>query len=667
MHNYLKVLILSMALLLLSSSIAHAGGPLVVSNGKIISYGDNPLIYRYDKGMLGKFTNAEIVAIIEDLFSDWENIPTANVKFQQDSPGFLDEDINETNFLPILEPNGLLGYTPIVFDEDGELTEALLGAGTKNAVLGFAGPREFSSMSPIVILESQAVYNGRFINGIDSGSSDRETSVESLMGTIIHETGHAFGLDHSQINVEAISPTASLTLRESVPLMFPVAVNDLFLIRRDDASAASLLHPDESALAGFGSIEGSVFRQNGSTPVLGANVIARNVNDPQLEAVSCVSDYLTNNTGSYKLFALPPGDYTLEIEPIDVSFTGGSGVGPYSQSEGDISFQNPVPSGFYTGPGKPITTNENLALTISVAAGQTVTGANIVASTSGTSTSSSSTSGGSTTSSTSSSSSGTGISESEPNDSQDQAQIVTIPATISGNAAFGDPGDIELETEDGLTLVISDLFKFTLSEATTLKAKLTNESSSDNDDLDLILLDANGPELALTDNSSLNGNANELINTALPPGTYLLGIGAFSGSTSYVLEISTVESPTITLSGPETVIVSDLTKKKNKFKVQVDASNFMSKSKCEVIQSDNITAKIKPKKFKLNHKKTRKKLRVKIPFIEVLDLVESDTQETLTISVFCTNGANDIIDILITPSSDDLGFKINDRKWNLRK
>lgn len=360
-------------------SSVNAGGPLIVKDGIGISYGSRPFLYRYDQGPLGMFSNSEAVTIIESLFMDWEGVKTAKIDFKQDNPGFLSSDITQNNFSPILDPPSLLGYTPIVFDTDGSIVDAFIGTGSNNSVLGFAGPVTVNS-GPLanLIAESQAVFNGRFVNGI-SNSSDRETSVDAFKGTVIHEVGHGIGLDHSQINVEAINMGASQEIRDSVPLEFPVAVNDLFLIRRDDASSLSLLYPNNTELANFGKIEGKVFKQDAMTPVLGANVIARNINNSKLEAISCVSDFLKTNTGSFTLFALPPGNYKVELEPIDVSFTGGSGVGPYSMDAGDISFQAPVPKGFYTGSNLPITSDGSKALVLNVQAGQTLSNINIVA------------------------------------------------------------------------------------------------------------------------------------------------------------------------------------------------------------------------------------------------------------------------------------------------
>ena len=305
MKKTFLILILTFSTFVFSGLLnVQAGGPLVVKGNMSVTYGTRPYIYRYDKGTLGMFSNSETVAIIEDLYMSWQSVKTTEIKFEMDNPGFLDFDITSSNYKTILDSKDLLGYTPVIFDTDGSILDLFLGKGAGNTVLGLSGPVTVNS-GPLAnqIAESQAVFNGRFVNGIKT-PSDPESSIDSLKGTIIHETGHGLGLDHSQINIEAIKAGATQELRDAVPLMFPVAVNELSLIRRDDASAISFLYPNDSELGGFGRIDGKVLRQDGKTPVLGANVIAKNINDSKLEAISCVSDFLKNNTGSFTLFAV---------------------------------------------------------------------------------------------------------------------------------------------------------------------------------------------------------------------------------------------------------------------------------------------------------------------------------------------------------------------------
>ena len=641
MRKSLLLIVLIFVYLLTLQENANAGGPLVVKGGKAITYGKRPLLYRYDKGPLGMFSNAQAIAIFEELYHDWEAISTTEVKFERDNPGSLSFDVDASNFDPILKSEDLLNYTPVVFDNDGTLLDAFLGMGAGNNVLGLSGPITVSS-GPLVnqIAESQAIFNGRFVNGIDT-PSDPESTVDSFKGTIIHETGHGLGLDHSQINVEAIKPGASQDIRDKVPLMFPVAVNDLFLIRRDDKSAISFLYPNQSNISMFGKIEGTVFRKNGTTPVLGANVIAKNVDDPTLETISCVSDYLKTNTGTYTLFAVPPGKYKIEIEPVDLAFTGASGVGPYSETKSSESFQDPVPKGFYTGSNKPISTDPNEALVVEIAAGQTINDVNIVAAET-------------IVPNSSGSSSISTVNEVEPNDSPDTAQIVHIPVTISGHASKSDDGEIQLSSDTGSKLIVSDLYKFTVTKKTDIVAVLSNDSDLPDNDLDLALFDETAN--MIIDSSSQTGNVDELITRSLSPGTYILGVGAFSGSTSYKLKITTSEQqvalPSLSLQGSDTLILKP--SRVNKIVLQAKATNFASNSKCKVSASNNSLVRVRPTNFSLNQKVTKKRITVSVPVSEALKLISNKSQETVTINIICNNSTKDEFDVVITSSIDNI-------------
>lgn len=638
----IKLILLVVVGLLLANfqNIANAGGPLVVKDGIPVVY-NGPLVYRFDQGPLGKFSNSEARALIEDLLNDWEAVNTATITFQRDNPDSLDADIDENNFGPVLTGNSLLGFTAIVFDADGGLLDAFLGAGARNQVLGLAGPITLNS-GPLSgqIAESQAIFNGRFIDGVNSASNP-ESDDDTFKGTIIHEFGHAFGLDHTQINVEAIQSGASNSIRESVPLMFPIAVNSLFEIKRDDQSAVALLYPENNALNSFGSIEGKVLRSNGSTPVQGANVIARRIDDSQNEAVSCVSDFLLQNNGEYRLFGLTPGQYRIEIEPIDLNFTGGSGVGPFSASKTDQSFQNPVPEGFFAGPNQPITTVENEALVINVSAGQKITGQDIIASTQVTTSSTSSSTGGTT-------------NENEPNNTVGTAQVVTPPITINGAASSTDTGEIELGSDTGAMVVISDLFKFTLGNDSNLNALLTIDSTNSTDDLDLVLLDEFATEIL--DSSSQTGNDDELITGLLEAGTYLIGVGAFEGSSSYSLELTTITeagTPFISIAGPESIVLNP-SGKKNRVKLEVTGFNITNRTKCSISNTGNAQVRTKPRNLKLTKNKSKRRIKVRVPKSESLSLIQNNQEATTTIQVQCDNGATDEFSIDILPNTDSL-------------
>jgi hypothetical protein len=171
------------------------------------------------------------------------------------------------------------------------------------------------------------------------------TAVERGM---VHEFGHALGLDHSQVNEATASDGAGGGARHpSMMSPLPTAAEDAFVeLTPDDIAWIRFLYPTSRTQEQAGIIIGRVVRDG--RPVLGANVVVSRVGsrgDPHAAAsrmrVSCVSDYLREQEGTFRV-AVEPGVYRLRVEPIREDFTAGSSVGPYSDTSASLSFINPV-------------------------------------------------------------------------------------------------------------------------------------------------------------------------------------------------------------------------------------------------------------------------------------------------------------------------------------
>lgn len=339
-----KTAVLSILCVFLCVSHVYAGGPLNTFNGRGMVYRDLPVNYHVDLTDLGVFSNEQAVTLTREGFQVWEDVETATIYFQK---GVLPEPVTVNNYSTYLD-NHNDGYSPIVFDTDGAIIDAEYGAGSSETILGFAG----SAFNPQTgyYQEGVAVLNGRFTY----------LGYEAFKGTFIHEFGHFIGLDHSQINI-GYARDGDPATDIYVPTMYPQSVTDdaaLAVLHPDDKAALTLLYPASNAMSVYGKIQGRLLWEDRG-PVLGANVVVINLDDPDMLQFSSVSDYYQQRNGFFEMLVLP-GSYRIGIEPVDSQFFAGSRVGPYTKNAFDISFSSPVKTTLY-------------ADTIEISAGETKT------------------------------------------------------------------------------------------------------------------------------------------------------------------------------------------------------------------------------------------------------------------------------------------------------
>jgi uncharacterized protein (TIGR03437 family) len=151
---------------------------------------------------------------------------------------------------------------------------------------------------------------------------------ESFFMTLVHEIGHAIGLQHTFTSA-TMSTAVSRATNRARPL------------DADDIAGISLLYPAGGFPAGYGSIGGHVTM--GGLGVHLASVVAILPNG------SAVGN-LTNPDGSYQIDGLPPGNYWVYVHPLPPT---AYIIPPLDPNNNPVSPSGPFVSTFYPGARNP--------------------------------------------------------------------------------------------------------------------------------------------------------------------------------------------------------------------------------------------------------------------------------------------------------------------------
>jgi hypothetical protein len=341
---FLSRLAVACGIILFFAMLSQAGGPQYVAGtsyfdpavaGTPLVWPQGQIIYFTDQGDLSPILpNASANSLVADAFSQWTSVPTAALTAT--NGGQMAEDVNGANL--VLDSNGAItapaDIAPsatskpvgIVYDYDGSVTNALVGAGAgdagqcfSNAVFG--GPDNFGE-------EAAFQHALVVINGQCAQQSSQLTDVEYRLVRVL---GNVLGLGWSQLNLNVVTghPAATADDRAGFPLMHytdqlncvPITLcyASPYQPAMDDVAAVSRLYPVTAGNSGnfpgkqvFSSttarIHGSVwFTDRSGNPtqsMQGVNVVARWI-DPTThqpstrQSASSASGFLfTGNAGN---------------------------------------------------------------------------------------------------------------------------------------------------------------------------------------------------------------------------------------------------------------------------------------------------------------------------------------------------------------------------------
>ncbi|HKU23858.1 MAG TPA: hypothetical protein VJQ54_00225, partial [Candidatus Sulfotelmatobacter sp.] len=404
-HVFLLRLASIVVTILLSVHISYAGGPKNIAgtvdfdpsvSGQPLTWQNGRISYFTDQGNLSPILpNSSANTLVANSFAVWSAVPTAALAIT--NSGALAEDVSGANVVhnadgSISIPNDIqptASGTPIgiVYDYDGAVTNALLGAGAGdrsqcfyNAVFG--GDDNYGSLATFE--HALIVINGQ--------CAQQSSQVTDMQYRLVRTIGTVLGLGWSQLNgnVQTGSPPPTSDDYAGFPVMHyfdlwncvPITLCDpnAYQLSMDDMAAISRLYPvtpeNQSAFPGKRVLATSTARIHGSVwftdnhaaraqPMQGVNVVARWI-DPATGkpshrfAASSVSGFLyTGNQGNpitgtedalgdplarwgsqdaaFEGFfdlaglLLPNGgtaQYQLSVEGLDSQWS--AGVGPYS-------------------------------------------------------------------------------------------------------------------------------------------------------------------------------------------------------------------------------------------------------------------------------------------------------------------------------------------------
>jgi len=349
-----------LALSLLAGA-AQAAGPLYTtdtnppvplkwdtSRGPIPVWTDGGEAFTFDFDGVTPFITIERAnEITQFAFDQWNNVATST--FEAQVAGTIESqtgiaDVTGANAEEIYFVENGYGFW-VNYDTDGSLLEDFFGV-PRTAVLGIAFP-EFDDGNGTII-EATAVINGWFVH-------EDDTEGNFVAGVFTHEFGHAINLSHSQVNGPMVyssftfspyypgvpgcglDPVHRWDYPPSVPnradpawieTMYPF-INSIALAGQeqstvdhaDDQAAISNLYPTADYMATRGSISGTLRLKDGKTEYSGINIIARNIDNPMMDAVSAMSGDATQGKlgpdGRFTINNLTPGaSYVVYTEQI---------------------------------------------------------------------------------------------------------------------------------------------------------------------------------------------------------------------------------------------------------------------------------------------------------------------------------------------------------------
>lgn len=280
-----------------------------------------------------------LLSVLRQAADNWNSVDTSALRI---AFGGLFDPTKTTQKAPHIEIQFTDELPPGVLGEGGPVTSSAKGGGPSSL-----GSIQTGASGPFVPILTSVVY----LNSDLSGQASYGTP---FLMTVVHEIGHALGLQHTFTSA-AMSVEVTRATTHSAP------------IAADDVAGISWLYPNSGFATSFGSISGQVTMSGSGVPM--ASVVALT---PYGDAISALSA----PDGTYRIDGVPPGSYYVYVHPLPPA-SEGLGLGP-----GDITLpldptgKSIAAGGYFSTQFYPGTRNATQAAQVPVEAGAVSTGIN---------------------------------------------------------------------------------------------------------------------------------------------------------------------------------------------------------------------------------------------------------------------------------------------------
>ncbi len=242
---------------------------------------------------------------IREAFDTWTRVPTSRLVFED---GGVDAGATA---------NRRDRRNVIIFDETGRTLSAPEGSGV------IAVTRLNSDVVTGTISDADIIYNGRDFRF----SSNPVGAQIDLLDVTIHEIGHLFGLNHTPLSGDpALQPTMNP--------FYSGSPGEASSLSPDDIAGISTMYPTAEHSNTIGTISG-VVTNAAASPLFGVHVVAQAADGSLISTLSGAEGG-REFSGHYTLRGLPPGDYTVRIEPLVSSITEDNFGGIFTNLATDI-------------------------------------------------------------------------------------------------------------------------------------------------------------------------------------------------------------------------------------------------------------------------------------------------------------------------------------------